>query len=78
MQWGIESEWNNVSGSNLAGRDGWALGAGPSVGLPIAGGTALRVQLLYLTGRLASPGGLPDATLSGWSAALGFRWTPSS
>ena len=78
MQWGLESEWNSISGSNLTGRDGWALGAGPSVGLPIADGTALRAQFLYLTGRLASPGGLPDATLRGWSAAIGFRWTPSS
>jgi hypothetical protein len=77
MEWGLESEWNSVSGSDLSGRDGWALGAGPSVGLPVADGTALRAQLLYLTGRLASPGGLPDATLRGWSAAIGFRWTPS-
>ena len=77
MQWGLEGEWNSVSGSDLSGRDGWALGAGPSVGLPVADGTTLQVQFLYLTGRLASPGGLPDATLRGWSAAIGFRWTPS-
>jgi hypothetical protein len=78
MRWGLEGEWNSVSGSDLTGRDGWALGAGPSVGLPVAGGTTLRAQFLYLTGKLAAPGGLPDATLSGWSASIGFRWTPSS